>query len=58
MCVGNRVAQIMDLIPTDCWSHVVSEESSRLRISGTLSLLHHDLWWFTAEIASNLVAAQ
>ncbi|XP_064396444.1 uncharacterized protein LOC135343372 [Halichondria panicea] len=46
--VGNRVAQIMDLTPADCWKHVASEENPADCASRGLfpsELIHHDLWW-------------
>ena len=46
--VGNRVAQIMDLTPAECWSHVVSEENPADCASRGIfpsELLPHDLWW-------------
>ena len=46
--VGNRVAQILDLTPADCWNHVISEENPADRASRGMfpsELLLHDLWW-------------
>lgn len=46
--VANRIAQIMDLIPANHWSHVVSEENHADCVSRGVfpsQLLHHDLWW-------------
>lgn len=46
--VGNRVAQILELTPADCWRHVVSEENPADCASRGIfpsELLDHDLWW-------------
>ena len=46
--VGNRVAQILELIPADCWRHVVSEDNPADCASRGMfpsELLIHDLWW-------------
>ena len=46
--VGNRVAQILVLIPADCWRHVVSEDNPADCASWGMfpsELLVHDLWW-------------
>ena len=46
--VGNRVSSIMDRIPPDRWSHVVSTEyPADCASCGLLTseLLHNELWW-------------
>ena len=46
--VGNRVTQILELIPADCWRHVVSEDNPADCASRGMfpsELLTHDLWW-------------
>ena len=46
--VGNRVAQIMDLISPDCWNHVVSSENPADCASRGIfpsEILEHHLWW-------------
>ena len=46
--VGNRVSSIMDRIPPDRWSHVVSAENpADCAARGLLpsELLHNELWW-------------
>lgn len=46
--VGNRVAYILELIPADCWRHVVSEDNPVDCASRGMfpsELLTHDLWW-------------
>ena len=46
--VGNRVAQIMDLIPPNRWSHVVSSDNPADCASRGLypsEVLTNDLWW-------------
>ena len=46
--VGNRVAQILDLTPADCWKHVRSGENPADCASRGIfpsELLEHDLWW-------------
>ena len=46
--VGNRVAQILELIPADRWSHVVSEDNPANCASQGIfpsELLAHNLWW-------------
>ena len=46
--VGNRVAQIMELIPPDYWRHVVSEENPADCASRGMypsEILTHTLWW-------------
>ncbi|XP_044754989.1 uncharacterized protein LOC123317724 [Coccinella septempunctata] len=46
--VGNRVAEIQDLIPSDCWRHVVSEDNPADCASRGLmpaDIHHHPLWW-------------
>ena len=46
--VGNRVAQIMELVLTRCWSHVVSEDNPADCASRGIfpsELLNNDLWW-------------
>ena len=46
--VGNRVAQILELIPADRWSHVVSKDNPADCASWGIfpfELLAHSLWW-------------
>ena len=46
--VGNRVAQILDLTPSDTWNHVTTEDNPADCASGGTfpsELLSHDLWW-------------
>ena len=46
--VGNHVSSIMDRIPPDKWSHVVSAENPADCASRALlpsELLHNELWW-------------
>ena len=46
--VGNRVAQIMELIPPERWRHVVNEDNPADCASRGMypsELLTHDLWW-------------
>ena len=46
--VGNRVAQIMELIPPERWRHVVSQDNPADCASRGMypsELLTHDLWW-------------
>ena len=46
--VGNRVAQIMELIPPERWRHVVSQDNPADCASHGMypsELLTHDLWW-------------
>lgn len=46
--VGNRVAQIMELIPPDRWRHVISEENPADCASRGMypsEILTHTLWW-------------
>ena len=46
--IGNRVAQIMDLIPPDCWRHVTSEDNPADCASRGMypsEILNHKLWW-------------
>ncbi|XP_044749666.1 uncharacterized protein LOC123310262 [Coccinella septempunctata] len=46
--VGNRVAEIQDLVPSDCWRHVVSEDNPADCASRGLmpaDIHHHHLWW-------------
>ena len=46
--VGNRVAQIMELVPASCWGHVVSEDNPADCASRGIfpsELLNNDLWW-------------
>lgn len=48
MYIGNRVAQILELIPADRWSHVVSEDNPADCASQGIfpsELLAHELWW-------------
>ena len=46
--IGNRVAQIMDLIPPDRWRHVTSEDNPADCASRGMypsEILNHKLWW-------------
>ena len=46
--VGNRVSQIIELVPANCWGHVVSEDNPADCASRGIfpsELIHHDLWW-------------
>jgi len=46
--VGNRVTQILDLTPADCWRHVRSEDNPADCASRGIfpsELIDHDLWW-------------
>jgi hypothetical protein len=46
--VGNRISAIIDLIPPECWNHVISSDNPADCASRGLypsELLHHDLWW-------------
>ncbi|XP_045473996.1 uncharacterized protein LOC123680245 [Harmonia axyridis] len=46
--VGNRVAEIQDLIPSNCWRHVMSEDNPADCASRGLmpsDIHHHPLWW-------------
>ncbi|XP_045479819.1 uncharacterized protein LOC123684569 [Harmonia axyridis] len=46
--VGNRVAEIHDLIPSNCWRHVISEDNPADCASRGLmpsDIHHHPLWW-------------
>ena len=46
--VGNRVSTIIDLIPSQCWNHVRSEDNPADCASRGLfpnELLNHKLWW-------------
>ena len=45
--VGNRVAQIMELIPPECWRHVDEDNPADCASRGMYpsEILNHTLWW-------------
>ena len=47
--VGNRVSNILELLPPDCWHHVAGKDNPADAGSRGMfpsELLDHELWWF------------